>query len=172
MCGLRSHGLHRNRIRWSLILWLYWCTTSPISAEMELLTEQSLQFGTFIVGKNSSESGARITIPASGQAPIIQGRLYLLNNGTRGIYFLSGYTPMKDVTIEITVDELIPSNDTNSQQRMDVIQLEYPSSIKTNINGEARFNLGATLLTHPSNQYPAATYTANVLIATHCDSCN
>ena len=143
--------------------------TKGISRASHLLLIAMLLLG---LGLGAMPRPAGGPSPASGQAPIIQGRLYLLNNGTRGIYFLSGYTPMKDVTIEITVDELIPSNDTNSQQRMDVIQLEYPSSIKTNINGEARFNLGATLLTHPSNQYPAATYTANVLIATHCDSCN
>ncbi|BFM06715.1 hypothetical protein [Halioxenophilus aromaticivorans] len=111
---------------------------TSFSDELEIVP---LSFGRFVIGDNNSVS--TLTIRHDGRRQSSTNKMYPLETGTAGEYFLSNLPPFTPLIINVTGQDL----STNGFGERLLISNITHNQVTTDSNGEGTLFVGATLST-------------------------
>ncbi|OYY95329.1 MAG: hypothetical protein B7Y41_02155 [Hydrogenophilales bacterium 28-61-23] len=148
-----------NCYRWFFLLVTTLVSTLPLSpalAAPQIVALQRLDFGVLAIPANSVSSA--LALSPLGTATYGSAYVYVAA-ATPGRYRLTGYPAFTDISVSMAPGTVSLSSGAPGAQLTVSAAATKPSPIRTDINGQAEFDLGATLTTSGSGQpYQDGTY--------------
>jgi hypothetical protein len=130
------------------ILILFGVAATPVFADPQILTLQRLDFGILAVRANAVPS----TLTLSPQGAANYGSAFVsIATGTPGRYRLTGYPAFTDISVTMSASTITLASGVPGESFSVAAPITKPLTLRTDINGQVDFDLGASLTTSGSN---------------------
>lgn len=114
----------------------------------DLLIDTPLTFGRMAISDNNQVSSTTLTRNGNQS---YTGRILVIEKGTPGAYTLTGLPAFTTLSLTPSLPAYSALTIPGSAQFV-ITALDYPSTVKADINGDAQFTLGGTLSTSGNGQ--------------------
>lgn len=127
-----------------------WCglASSPVLAAPQITPLQRLDFGVLAVRSNAATSA--LTLSPQGLTSY-DSAFVAITAAVPGRYRLTGYPAFTDITVSMSAGPINLANGTPGESLFVSTAITRPLVLRTDVNGQVDFDLGATLTTSGSN---------------------
>lgn len=130
------------------ILMLFGLASTSVFADPQILTLQRLDFGILAIRANATPS----TLTLSPQGSANYGSAFVtIATGTPGRYRLTGYPAFTDISVSMSASTINLASGVPGESLTVATAITKPLALRTDINGQVDFDLGASLTTSGSN---------------------